>query len=77
MRGNAVNGGIVHDDLMSTLHNVITPKDLASEIGHTDEGKKVRGYLRKTYPGHFKNQRWELTPEMAVDAKAHFRGRSS
>lgn len=62
---------------MSTIHNVVTPKDLACEIGHTDEGKKLRGYLRKTYPDHFKNQRWELTPEMVADAKGHFRGRSS
>lgn len=67
----------MHDDLMSTPHNDITAPDVARELGHTDGGKKLRHYLRKTYPGHFKNQRWHLTPEMVADARAHFGGRSS
>lgn len=60
---------------MSTLHNVITPGELGRELGHNDgdrPGITVRRYLRKRYPDHRKNQRWELTPEQADDVRRHF-----
>lgn len=67
----------MHDGLMSTFHSPVTPPELARELGHTDGGRKLRNYLRKTHPDHFKNQRWMLTPEHAADARAHFRGQST
>ncbi|CNL03714.1 Uncharacterised protein [Mycobacterium tuberculosis] len=79
IRGNAVNEGIVHDDLMSASHDVITPAELGRELGHNDgdrPGITVRRYLRERYPDHLKNQRWELTPEQADEVRAHF-GRTS
>lgn len=80
MRGNAVNEGIVHDDLMSTLHDFISPAELGRELGHNDgdrPGRTVRRYQRERYPNRPKNQRWKLTPEEADDVRAHFRGRAS
>lgn len=50
----------------------ITPKDLARELGHTDDGRAIRHFLRSEHPEHGKYARWELTPQQAADVRAHF-----
>lgn len=55
--------------------NMITPVELASELGHDDgerPGRRVRQFLRERYPDHRPNQRWLLTPEQANEVRAHF-----
>jgi len=36
------------------------------------DAKRLRGYLRKRWPHHPKNDPWYLSPAMASEAKAHF-----
>lgn len=54
---------------------VITPVELAAELGHDDggrPGRRVRQFLRERYPDHPSNQRWLLTPEQANEVRVHF-----
>lgn len=61
----------MHYGLMTTFSSITTPSELALELGHSD-GKRIRRYLRKIHPAHFKNQRWGLSHEHAADVLAHF-----
>jgi hypothetical protein len=53
----------------------MTPVELARDLNMSP--KVLRSWLRRTFPRsaveHF--QRWELTPEMVLAAKAHFGSR--
>ncbi|GAA1929674.1 hypothetical protein GCM10009775_22160 [Microbacterium aoyamense] len=51
-----------------------TPVELARLLGYRHEarpGLVVRSYLRKVYPNHIKNARWELNEAQAADVLAN------
>ncbi len=49
--------------MLTTMDDVVTVKDLMRELGYDDEGRAVRAALRKAFPGHPKNSRWDpLSP---------------
>ena len=51
-----------------------TPTDLAHELGISP--KSLRAWFRKKYPrqSYVSRSEWEITPEMAEAARAHFGG---
>lgn len=50
-------------EYIRTMETVMTPKDLARELGYNDDGRAVRRLLRQGFPDHPKHARWEpLTP---------------
>jgi hypothetical protein len=53
-----------------------SPKELALELGHRDNGRAVRAALRAGFPEHLTGQRWEpLTATQVNYVRAHVRGR--
>lgn len=51
---------------------MMTPPELARQLGHTDGGRAIRAYLRKKYPGHPRGQRWFLDDEQVADVLRQF-----
>jgi hypothetical protein len=54
------------------MSNVITPKELANEIGC--DPKRLRSFLRANYtrPAEAKNTSWAITNDAAKAAREHF-----
>lgn len=50
----------------------VTPPELARQLGHNDDGRAIRKFLRERYPSHGKWSRWELTEEQVQDVLGHF-----
>jgi len=56
--------------LVRTLTNndVVTVKDLMRELGYDDDGRAVRAALRRAFPDHPKNSRWDPLSPVEVSA---------
>lgn len=56
--------------LARTLTNddVVTVKDLMRELGYDDDGRAVRAALRRAFPDHPKNSRWDPLSPVEVTA---------
>lgn len=49
--------------MLATMDDDVTVKDLTRELGYDDGGRAVRAALRKGFPDHLKNDRWDpLSP---------------
>lgn len=49
--------------MLTTMDDVVTVKDLMRELGYDDNGQAVRAALRRAFPDHPKNSRWDsLSP---------------
>lgn len=49
--------------MLAAMDGVVTVKDLMRELGYDDNGRAVRAALRKGFPDHPKNSRWDpLSP---------------
>lgn len=55
------------------MTNTLTPQELATELGHTDGGKKIRGFLRGAVD-HDPNTPWALDESIATLVRQHFSG---
>ncbi|GAA1970940.1 hypothetical protein GCM10009776_37410 [Microbacterium deminutum] len=52
--------------MLATMDEVVTVKDQTRELGYDDGGRAVRAALRKGFPDHIKNDRWDpLSPAQA------------
>lgn len=54
------------------MTNILTPKQLANEIGC--DPKRLRAFLRANFtrPNEVKNTSWAITPKAADAAREHF-----
>lgn len=59
---------------MSAPTDTNTPADLARELGHTDDGRAIRRWLRlnETRPEIEKRTRWALTDEQVQRVRVEF-----
>lgn len=51
--------------------DTLTPRELATELGHPDQGKRIRAWARENFQ-HEHQQRWHFRPDEVAEIRAAF-----